>query len=461
MEEFIKKLPSKQRCKKIFGIFAANLISVFVILAILFGIAWQNRAQIFKYLAGEYLKNISASSEKGNSIGSGTPAANNIFSQESFVIRVVKETSPAVVSIVLTKNVPKYVLVPGQDNQNNNPFGDLFPGFPNFFFNTPQYKQQGTEQKEIGAGSGFFVSPDGLIVTNKHVVDQKGVKYTVFTNDGKKHPATVVAIDPLLDIALLKIESSGGPVLPELPNGIEKTKPPYAIKHGYPYLSLGDSDKLEVGQTVIAIGNALGEFRNTVSVGVVSGLARNITAGDSATGKSEILDQVIQTDAAINPGNSGGPLLDLSGKVIGIDVALAQGSQNIGFALPINSVKGVIQSVQKTGKISHPYLGVRYVLVTPALSQANGLSVDYGALVKSGSNPNQLPVIPGGPADKAGIVENDIILEIDGQKIDQDHTLASIISRKQVGDTISLKVLHKGKEETLKATLENVPTNLK
>lgn len=153
-------------------------------------------------------------------------------------------------------------------------------------------------------------------------------------------------------------------------------------------------------------------------------------------------------------------MLDLSGKVIGVDVALAQGSQNVGFALPINSVRSAIESVQKTGKIIRPFLGIRYVPVTSDLAEQNGLSVDYGALVKGDSSQNKLAVIPGSPADKAGIVENDIILEIDGQKIDQDHTLASIISQKTVGQIITLNIMHKGEKKTLKVTLENAPANL-
>jgi S1-C subfamily serine protease len=315
----------------------------------------------------------------------------SVFSQESFVVNTVKIASPAGVSIVLSKNVPKYESYVDPNNQNN-PFGNMFPDM-NFFFNVPQYRQNGTEKKEVGSGSGFFVSSDGLIVTNKHVVDQKDVEYTVFTNDGKKHSAKVLARDPVLDIALIKINGSN-----------------------FSYLNLGNSDALQVGQSAIAIGNALGEFRNTVSVGVISGLARSITAGDSF-GKSETLDKVIQTDAAINPGNSGGPLLNLSGQVIGVNVAIVQGSQNIGFSLPVNSIKGVIESVKTTGKIVRPYLGIRYVAINADMKEKNNLTVDYGVIVKGGTDKNELAVIPGSPADKAGIVENDIILEIDGVKL--------------------------------------------
>lgn len=405
------------------------LLSLLVILMIGFGLVWNFRANIFSYFAEEYLQEVQEqnSPERDDAkIATEKIIEKQIFSQDHFVIEAVKKANPAVVSIIISKEVPTYEAYI-DPNQQNNPFGDLFPGFN---FNIPQYRQKGTEKKEIGGGSGFFVSSDGLIVTNKHVVLQKNIEYTVFTNDGKKHVATVVARDPILDIALIKI---GG--------------------NGFPYLPLGNSDSLEVGQSVIAIGNALAEFRNTVSVGVISGLARSVTTSD-VSGNTEILDHVIQTDAAINPGNSGGPLLNLSGKVIGVNVAIVQGSQNIGFALPINSVKGAIESVKATGKIVRPYLGVRYVAINAEMKQVNNLAVDYGVLVKAGANQNELAVIPGSPADKAGVVENDIILEIDGVKLDDQTSLASIIRAKKIGQVIILKILSRGVEKNVSVTLE-------
>mgnify|MGYP001602263035 CR=1 FL=1 len=410
--------------------FLTNLVSFLLILLVALGLAWYKRAQIFGYLAREYLQDKQSQNLNNKNIAEVVTERilekETIFSQEHFVIDAVKKTNPAVVSIIISKEVPKYEAYI-DPNQQTNPFGDLFPGFS---FNIPQYRQNGTEKKQVGGGSGFFVGADGLIVTNKHVVDQKDVEYTVFTNDGKKHTATVMARDPVLDIALIKIEGAN-----------------------FPYLSLGNSDELEVGQNVIAIGNALGEYRNTVSVGVVSGLARSITAGNNS-GNAEVLDHVIQTDAAINPGNSGGPLLNLSGKVIGVNVAIAQGSQNIGFALPINSVKGAIESVKSTGKIIRPYLGLRYMAINATMKEKNNLTVDYGVLVKADANKNELAVIPGSPADKAGIVENDIILEVDGVKLDDKTNLASIIRGKSVGQVINLKILHKGEGKNISVTLE-------
>jgi S1-C subfamily serine protease len=357
------------------------------------------------------------------------PAPSDSGDWQSSVVQTVNYASPAVVSIVITKDVP--VLERYYEEMPGSPFDDFF--FSPFQYRVPQLRQKGTEKREVGGGSGFLVSSDGMIVTNRHVVSDEEADYTVFTNDGEKHTATVMARDPANDIAVLKIDAKD-----------------------VPYLEFGESDKLQVGQTTIAIGNALSEFRNTVSVGVVSGLSRSIVAGDN-TGASEQLDEVIQTDAAINPGNSGGPLLDLSGKVIGVNVAVAQGSENIGFALPANAVKNVVASVQETGRIVRPYLGVRYVPVTPVLKEQNRLSVDYGVLVVRGEEASQLAVVPGSPADKAGLREGDIILEIDGIKLDENTSLANVIRKKSVGDEVSLKVLSQGIEENISATLEEVP----
>jgi serine protease Do len=268
-------------------------------------------------------------------------------------------------------------------------------------------------------------------VTNKHVVDDSSAGYEVKTKDGKTYEAKIIAKDPLMDIAFIKIEGKN-----------------------FPFLEIGDSGNLKLGQTVIAIGNALAELSNTVSVGVVSGLSRSVVAGDNMSGKEEQLDEVIQTDAAINPGNSGGPLLDLDGKVVGVNVAMASGSENIAFSLPTSIIKGVLDSVRKNGKISRPFLGIRYMAVTPALKDKNKLSVDYGMLIVRGQSPDELAVMPGSAADKAGIVENDIILEIDGVKLNGESKLSSIIAKKRVGDKIKLKLLHKGETKIVTVTLD-------
>jgi len=352
-----------------------------------------------------------------------------LYPSESVVVDTVKKANPAVVAITVSKNVPVYERYL---ERMPSPFGDFFGD--DFFggFTIPQLRQKGTELREVGGGSGFLVSADGYIVTNRHVVSDEKAEYTVFTNDGKKHEAKVIARDPALDLAVIKISGSG-----------------------FHHLSFGDSDKLEIGQTVIAIGNALAEFRNTVSVGVVSGLSRSITASDRRGGV-EALDQLIQTDAGINPGNSGGPLINLSGEVVGVNVAVADGAENIGFALSVNSVKSIVESVKTTGKIVRPYLGVRYIEINEEIKEKNKLSVDYGVLVQRGVEVSDLAVIPGSPADKAGIVENDIILEIDGIKLTSDQSLAAIIRTKKVGDVVKLKINHKGQEKTVTAKLEEM-----
>src|SRR3989338_2322596 len=345
--------------------------------------------------------------------------------REQQIITTVQQSQKAVVSIVISQDVPLYEQYFSQ--QNEGFFGNIFPQFN---IQIPQLRQNGTQKQDVGGGSGFLVSADGLIITNRHVVNQDNAEYTVFLSDGSKHGAKVIAKDPVNDIAVLKIDGNN-----------------------LPFLRFADSSSLQVGQTAIAIGNALGEFQNTVSAGIVSGLSRSITAGDTLS-QPEQLDEVIQTDAAINPGNSGGPLLNLAGDVIGVNVAIVQGSQNIGFALPANIAQSVVTSVQKTGKISRAYLGVRYSNITPEIQQSNNLSVDYGALVLRGQNPQELAVVPGSPANKAGIVEGDIILEADGKKLDSTTSLASFVAKKQPGDSVTLKVLSKGKEKTVTVKLE-------
>ncbi|MDP2789949.1 MAG: trypsin-like peptidase domain-containing protein [bacterium] len=336
--------------------------------------------------------------------------------EESATIDVVEKVQKSVVSIIITKDLSK---IYNQSGAGLSPF-DLF-------FGNGQQPSEGT--KELGGGSGFILSADGYIMTNKHVVDDAQADYTVLTNDAKSYSAKVIATDPVNDLAVLKIDAKD-----------------------LPAIEFGNSEDLQIGQTVIAIGNALGEYRNTVTKGVVSGLARRITAGDGQS--SETLENAIQTDAAINPGNSGGPLLNLAGQVIGVNVAVSQQGQLIGFAIPANQANTVFESVKKTGRIVRPYLGVRYIPITKALKDQNKLSVDYGVLIQRGTTKDELAIIPGGPADKAGLQENDIILEINGVKLDTEHSLAGEIQKRAPGDTITLKVLSKGQEKTVTATLE-------
>ncbi len=357
----------------------------------------------------------SSSQPPSSQVGEGVAGTLNVSD-------VVAQANPAVVSIVISKDVPVI------ERYLENPFGNFFPGFQ-----IPRQRQIGTEKKEVGGGSGFLISADGYVVTNAHVVNDQDAEYTVFTNDGKTYTAKIIATDDVLDIALAKIEGTG-----------------------FPFLTFADSDQVKLGQPVIAIGNALAEFRNTVSVGVVSGLSRSITASDGL-GRSETLDNVIQTDAAINPGNSGGPLLTMDGTVLGVNVATANGAENIGFSLPANAVKQAVESIKTNGRVVRAFLGVRTMPVTEALKQKNNLSVDYGALIIRGETREDLAVMPGSPADKAGLMENDIILEIDVIKLDEDRTLPSVIRSKAPGARLTVKVLHKGETKTVTLTLVEAP----
>jgi S1-C subfamily serine protease len=345
--------------------------------------------------------------------------------QEEAIIKAVEDIWPSVVSIVVSKDVPIV----------EQYFYDPFEGFEEFFgtpfeLQVPQYREGGTERREIGGGSGFIVSQDGLVLTNKHVVLDQEADYTVFTNDGESYQAKVLARDPVQDIAVLKIEQLNS--------------------HSFPTVKFGDSDKLQAGQTVIAIGNALGEFRNTVSVGVISGLGRTITA--SGGGMVETLEDVIQTDAAINRGNSGGPLLNLKGEVIGMNTATVVDAQNIGFAVPVNKAKKSIEQVKVLGKIVYPYLGIRYVILDGQIQEENSLPVGYGAWIIKGEE-GEPAVIPGSPAQDAGLSENDIVLELGGEKITLENSLAKLIMKYDPGDEVVLKILRSGEEKMVRLIL--------
>ncbi len=350
--------------------------------------------------------------------------ASNI-SYEQAIINAAKNVSPSVVSIVISKNVPIY------EQRFINPFGENSP----FDLQIPQYVQKGTELQEVGAGSGFIISTDGLILTNKHVVSDKKAEYTVYTNDGEKYTAKVLALDPVQDLAVIKIQNLSA-----------------GSGQAFQAVTLGDSSGIQIGQTAIAIGNALGQFSNTVSVGVVSGLQRTISASDQAGSFSETLEGIIQTDAAINQGNSGGPLLNLKGEVIGINTATAQGAQSIGFAIPINMAKKDIAQIKSGNRIIYPFLGVRYVLVSGDVKNKYNLSVDYGALVLKGSR-GEAAVTPGSAAEKAGIQENDVILSINNEKITINNPLSKIIQKYNAGDKVTLRILRNGKEIDVDATL--------
>jgi serine protease Do len=336
-----------------------------------------------------------------------------VVTEESVTISDVKSAGPSVVTVE-EESSPS-----NSQSYNIGPF-QIF-GLP------PDQQQQQAQPAAIG--SGFIVSNDGLIVTSKHVVSDIGAKYDIIISNNKKYTVQNIYRDPLNDIALLKINPAE--------NSGQNLKP----------VTLGDSSNLEVGQFVVAIGTALGQFNNTVTTGVISGLGRSITAGDQFQGYVENLNGVIQTDAAINPGNSGGPLVNSSGQVIGINTAIAQNGQNIGFALPINILKNSISNFNQTGQFNRPYLGVSYNTISQQTALLN--NVAQGAYVQD--------VISGSPADKAGIQTGDIITKFDGQNVNSNNELSTLIAKKKVGDNVGIRVWRNGKTIDLNASLVTAP----
>jgi serine protease Do len=405
----------KKNQKKLI-IAALLIVAVFVVIGI--SRPPQARANAFT----DFFNNLVALTSGSSS--SNVPLYQPVVDYENAVVNAAKQASPAVVSVTISENVPVVEQCP------YNPFQGIPQQFQQFL--TVPCSTGQTQLQQVGGGSGFIISSDGLILTNKHVVSATGASYSVLTNDGKTYRATVLARDPNQDLAVLKIDATG-----------------------LPTVTLGDSSNLQLGQTAIAIGNALGQFSNTVSVGVVSGLARTVTAGAPDTGAQETLHNVIQTDAAINPGNSGGPLLNLQGQVIGINSAVAENAQGIGFAIPINQAKQDITSVETTGNISAPYLGVRYEELDPTIASQNNLPVNFGAWVQ-GTN-GQAAVTANSPAAKAGIQAGDIITAVNGTQLNASNDLGSIINQHKVGDTLTLTINRGGKEITAQVTLAQRP----
>lgn len=339
------------------------------------------------------------------------------YMEKSPIVQVAKKVCPGVITIVVSKDLPKiegFYLFPFGEHQ----------------FILPDVKKGKKEKTKIGGGSGFIVSADGYVLTCSHVVADPEADYTVILDPKHKYPAKVLEKDPLIDVAILQINDKE-----------------------FPYLELGDSSEIELGETVIAVGNPLGEFEDTISAGIVSGLSRKITAYGGMPHKATSLRGLIQTDAAINPGNSGGPLVNMEAKVIGINTAMVMGAQNIGFAIPINYAKKALEEIKKFGKIKKPFLGVRYFILNPEIAGVNKLPVDYGALIVR-ENLGEKAIIKGSAAEKAGLKEYDIILECDGKKITEETPLADVLQEHEIGEEISLKILREGKEINAKIKLE-------
>lgn len=334
-----------------------------------------------------------------------------ISSESQLYSSLAKEVGPSVVSVNVTTQ-----------SRGGRGFFDLRPS------------------QVQSAGTGFIVSRDGLIATNRHVV-QGSDKVTVTLADGTElddieKVGRTNEGDPL-DIAFLKIKNTKGKDL----------KP----------VKIGDSSKMAVGDKVLAIGNALGQFQNTVTSGIISGYGRDVQAADATGMNAETLQNLFQTDAAINQGNSGGPLVNMNGEVIGINTAVAGGgAENIGFAIPINDVKGLIDSVLRTGKLERPYLGVRYITLTDSVAFELGVDTKRGAFIMPNEN-GQRSILRNSPAEKAGLREEDIITKINGEDINERNSLTSLISKHSVGDEVTVTYLRDGKEREAKATLQAAP----
>jgi serine protease Do len=352
-----------------------------------------------------------------SAIATSTAARQQYISNESELIEsIAKNVGQSVVSIDVT----------GQNTTSTDFFGFAFP----------------QTQQTQAAGTGFIISPDGIIVTNRHVVPTGTTSVSVTLSDGTKYDDVQVLgrtnDSSSQDIAFLKISDLKG--------------------HTLVPVTLGDSSKVQVGDRVIAIGNALGQFQNTVTTGIISGYGRDVTAGDqSGLQSAETLTDLFQTDAAINEGNSGGPLVNINGEVIGINTAVASGAQNIGFAQPVNDLKSLIQSVLSSGELQQPYLGVRYVSLTNDLAHEFNLKVARGAYVTSSDT--SPAVVSGSPAEAAGVKDHDVITKVNNVAINDKTSLTSALSRFKVGDKVTLTVVRDGKTITLHATIGQAPNS--
>jgi serine protease Do len=367
----------------------------------------------------------------GGLLGSGNVNVTNpssgaqkqvISSQSQLISSIAHRLDPSVVSVNVLST-----------SQQMTPLGGFFGGL-----------NQPSPTRQKSAGTGIIISKSGYIITNRHVVPKGTTKVSVTLSDGTRLDNVKVvgrtSARSSLDVAFLKVQGAKG--------------------HPLTPASIGDSSKTQVGNKVVAIGNALGQYQNTVTTGIISGYGRNVQAGsESGNARVENLQDLFQTDAAINPGNSGGPLVNVDGKVIGINTAVAgNGAQNIGFAIPINDVKGLMQQVLSTGKFQQPFLGVRYVPITDSIAKRLKLPVKHGAYVlPKGQNGGQPSVVRGSPADKAGLKPEDIITSVGGTNINDRHSLTSLLDQHQPGNTVKLSLIRGGKHKTLNVKLSKVP----
>lgn len=309
--------------------------------------------------------------------------------QEKNIIKIIKDNAPSVVSVNVFKN----------KKSPKNKYGEYFDG-----------------------GSGFIVDPSGIIITSAHVIHKDGLYYEITTNDDKRYRGQLLGIDYVHDIAFIKISTR---------NKLKSVK-------------LGDSSKLQIGQYVVSMGNALGLFPHTVTMGIISGLSRSIKA--SGKDMEESLHGLIQTDASVNPGESGGPLIDSSGKVIGMNSAISPDSENISFAIPINIVKGNLSDIKKYGKIKKPFIGIRYIFVNENMAKKIGEKIKQGILVTSPFE-NKKAVIKSSPAYKARIKEEDIITHINNKEISKEGSFSEILEEEsKKSNKITFSIIRRGRK---------------
>lgn len=377
------------------------------------------------------------------------------FVEESSSINAIQKVSPAVLSIVATKDLQVF---------KQNPFDFFFNqqdpffqfGFP--FEQIPQQRQQQqqqqpeTKRQKVAGGTGFVIKEDGLALTNKHVVADKEADYTAVTKEGKEYDVEVISRDPVNDLAVIQLHEK----TEDKKDRKTGEKKDFGAKpENLPAAKLGNSATLKVGQKVLAIGNARGEYENSVTAGIISAIDREISASDQAGGGSETLSGLIQTDAAINYGNSGGPLINIGGEVIGINTAIDASANGIGFAIPINQVKPALQSIEKYGKIVRAFLGVTHTILNKERAKELKLeNLEYGALITGDRTKKEFGVMPDSPAEKAGLKLDDVILEVDGQKVTEENTLQSMVQKHAPGDKLQLKVWRSGNTFEKTVTLE-------
>ena len=392
--------PPKHKAKKGNGaVSAAVVISIFALLIAVGGVGFG----IWAYLNRNTPRVVSSSE-----LNTGYYGGNTVEFEETSISNIVSKVTPAVVSIIVES-----------ESESSSIYGYLY----------------GETETVQAAGTGMIVTSDGYIITNKHVA--KGAKkiQIIMDNGDTYDDVKVVGLDPLNDVAYLKINGASN----------------------LPTVTLGDSKTLSVGQPVLAIGNALGAFQNSVTQGIVSGLGRTITAYDGEDDNvGEMLSDLIQTDAAINHGNSGGPLVNAGGEVIGINSATTESANGLGFAIPISATKGMLNSIIENNKPQRAVMGISYISVTPEITKAYDLPVNYGAYLYSEDSHGRArsSVSADGPAARAGIKDGDIITKINGVSIGAAGTLSSLVGEYKVGDTIEVEFVRDDKTMSTNVTLE-------